>query len=49
MYLSDKYNYITRDDISLFEEQSVESVFVEVFVNNMVNIIVGEIYRVPNS
>ena len=30
-------------------EQSFESVFVEVFVNNMVNIIVGEIYRVPNS
>ena len=49
MYISDKYNYITRDDISLFVEQSFESVFVEVFVNNMVNIIVGEIYRVPNS
>ena len=49
MYLSDKYNYIARDDITLFVEQSFESVFVEVFVNNMVNIIVGEIYRVPNS
>ena len=35
--------------ISLFEEHSFESVFVEVLINNAVNIIVGEIYRVPNS
>ena len=49
MYISDKYNYIIRDDISLFEEHSFESVFVEVIINNAVNIIVGEIYRVPNS
>ena len=49
MYISDKYNYITRDDISLFVEHSFESVFVEVLVNHTVNIIVGEIYRVPNS
>ena len=49
MYISDKYNYIIRDDISLFEEHSFESVFVEVLINNAVNIIVGEIYRVPNS
>ena len=49
MYISDKYNYIIRDDISLFVEHSFESVFVEVLINNAVNIIVGEIYRVPNS
>ena len=49
MYISDKYNYITRDDNSLFVEHSFESVFVEVLVNHTVNIIVGEIYRVPNS
>ena len=30
-------------------EHSFESVFVEVLINNAVNIIVGEIYRVPNS
>ena len=41
MYISDKYNYIARDDITLFVEQSFESVFVEVSVNNMVIIIVG--------
>ena len=28
MYISDKYNYIIRDNISLFEEHSFESVFV---------------------
>ena len=49
MYISDKYNYIIRDDISQFVEHSFESVFVEVLINNAVNIIVGEIYRVPNS
>ena len=49
MYISDKCNYITRDDISRFVEHSFESVFVEVLVNHTVNIIVGEIYRVPNS
>ena len=49
MYTSDKYNYITRDDISLFVEHSFESVFVEVLVNHTVNIIVGEMYKVPNS
>ena len=45
MYISDKYNYIIRDDLSLFDEHSFESVFVEVLINNAVNIIVGEIYR----
>ena len=30
-------------------EHSFESVFVEVIVNNAVNIIVGEVYKVPNS
>ena len=44
MYISDKYNYITRDDISLFVEHVFESVFVEVLVNHTVNM-----YRVPNS
>ena len=48
MYISAKYNYIARDDITLFVEQSFDSVFVEVFANNMVNNIVGEIYRVSN-
>ena len=47
--VSDKYNYIIRDDISLFVEHSFESVFVEILINNAVNIIVGEIYIVPNS
>ena len=49
MYTSDKYNYITRDDISLFVEHVFESVFVEVLVNNTLHIITGEMYRVPNS
>ena len=49
MYISDTYNYITRDGISLFVEHVFESVFVEVLVNHTVNIIVGEMYRVPNS
>ena len=49
MYISDKYNYIIRDDISLFVEHICERAFVEVIVNNTVNIIVGEIHRVPNS
>ena len=47
--ISDEYNYIIRDDISLFVEHSFESVFVEVLINNAVNIIVGEMYRVQNS
>ena len=34
MYISDKYNYIIRDDISLIVEHSFESVFVEVLINN---------------
>ena len=36
MYISDKYNYITRDDISLFVEHSFESIVVEVLVNHTV-------------
>ena len=48
MYKCDTYNYIIMDDISLFVEHSFDSVFVEVLINNAVNIIVGDIYRVPN-
>ena len=48
IYINDKIHYSPRDDLSVFIEGEFETIFVEVEQNDR-NIIVGEIYRVPNT
>lgn len=48
IYVKNKYNFILRDDLSVFQEGVFESVFIEIKTNEC-KAIVGEIYRVPNT
>jgi len=48
--VSDRYEYVVREDLSLFEEYIYifESLFLEITnVRNKIRI--GEVYRVPNA
>ena len=48
IYIRNNLNFIVRDDLSLFIEQSFESLFVE--VSSMKgSVIIGEIYRIPGA
>jgi len=48
MYVSDRYEYVVREDLSLFGEHIFESIFLE--ITNVSNkILIGEGYRVPNA
>ena len=38
-----------REDLSIFEEDQFESIFIETTSGTTSNTVVGEIYRVPNS
>jgi exonuclease III len=50
IYINNKLNYKFRDDLSTFYEGVIETCFVELLNKNKNNnIIVGEIYRTPNS
>ena len=49
LYISEKLRFNLRDDISIYDEQCFESVFVEIECNNGKNLIAGEVYRRPNS
>ena len=48
IYVKNNLSYKIREDLSIFEEHSFETVFIEV-IGNQHNTVVGEIYRVPGS
>jgi hypothetical protein len=48
IYANTKYNFAVRDDLALNTPGVFESVFIEI-QSNKCNVIVGEIYRVPNT
>ena len=48
LYVHTKYNYIVRDEISLSND-FIESLFIEIIIPNSKNILIGVIYRPPNS
>ncbi len=48
MYIRKNIAYKLRDDVSIFEEGTFESLFIEITLNG-VNHIIGEIYRCPGS
>jgi len=48
IYISESFNFITRDDLSLNIDGEFESVIVEI-KSSGTNLLVGEIYRVPNT
>ena len=47
IYIKNNINFVIRDDVSIFIEKSVEILFLEV-TSSKGNIIIGELYRVPN-
>ena len=50
MYISNKYNYVERLDLCINVEGEFESIAIEVDTGqNASNLIVAEIYRVPNT
>ena len=48
IYINEKYNFIQRDDLAINTPCIFESIFIEI-QSNKYNVIVGEIYRVPNT
>ena len=48
IFIDKKIKYKVRHDLSLFDEGSFESIFLEITCKNK-NTVVGEIYRVPNT
>ena len=48
LYVQTIYNYIVRDEIS-FSNDFIESLFIEIIVPNSKNILIGVMYRPPNS
>lgn len=48
IYVKECYNYEIRHDLSIFDEGNFESIFIEVNSKSD-KLIVGEIYRIPNS
>ena len=48
IYALDKYKFKIRNDLSIFEEGVLESLFIETNINNK-SFVLGEMYRIPNS
>ena len=48
IYIKNNINFVIIDDLSIFIEKSFETLFLEV-TSSKGNIIIGEVYRVPNS
>ena len=48
IYALNKYKFKIRNDLSIFEEGVLESLFIETSVNNK-SFVLGEMYRIPNS
>ena len=50
VYINNKIQYKNRADLSVFHEGKMETCFVELLTEKQQNnIIIGEIYRVPNT
>ena len=49
IYLKEAFNYKLRKDLSIFDEDIMESLFIELVSEENTNIIVGVIYRAPDS
>lgn len=49
IYISNELKYINRKDLAFFIEGKVESCFIEVINKQGKNIIMGEVYRIPNT
>jgi hypothetical protein len=47
LYISNKHSYKIRNDLNIHKKKELESIFIEIIVNNKPNIIVGCIYRHP--
>ena len=48
IYVKDLYDFKIREDLSIFEEGTFESLFIEVTLNKK-QVLIGEIYRPPNT
>ena len=48
IYIRNNHTFKTRDDLSIFIEGEYETIFVEIN-SKPNNLIIGEIYRVPNT
>ena len=48
-FISDQINYKLREDLKIESEVNVESTFNELIIPNKKNMIIGCIYRHPNS
>ena len=49
LYISDDFTFIEKSDLSINIEGEFESIIIEVKNIASKNIIIGEIYRVPNT
>ena len=49
IYLKEEFNYKIRKDLSIYDEDVIESLFIEMVNEKNKNIIVGVIYRAPDS
>ena len=49
MYIKDDKNYKVRKDLSIYNEDIMESLFIEIINLKNKNIIVGVIYQAPES
>ena len=49
IYVRNDFNYVAREDLSTFIEQTFECIFIEVHVKRGKTMLIGEIYRIPNS
>ena len=48
MYITNNISYIRREDLEINVEGEYESIFIEI-QHNKTNIVVGEIYRIPDT
>ena len=49
LYVSDNLDFRIRTDIYAYEDEVIESLFIEIIRSNERNVIVGIIYRPPNQ
>ena len=49
LYINDNISFMPRKDLNIFDEGVFESFFVEINLKNSRPIIIGDIYRIPNT
>ncbi len=47
-FVKDNINFKIRNDLQVYIEREIESIFIEIIIKNS-PLIIGQIYRVPNS